>query len=684
MRNPLVRNLQIGFGLSLVFLIAISVASYISINNLFESSHLVDHSKLVEKKLESAMSIMKDAETGQRGFLLTGDKDFLEPYNGSFQKAVNAIDEFQRLTMDNPVQQENGITIKNILLTRLNILARLIDKKRAGQTVTDADLNQGKASMDALRAAINKAEADEERLLHTRTNRLSTFTSLTPIFLIVATFVAIIISLYAYFSVIRSIAEKAKLYSELELKERETAEVNAELAAVNEELEAANEELASANEELNTANEELAAFNEELNAANDKLSLANEELNSANEQLAEAENNVKGLNEELGATNEELSATVDELSESQQKLQNLNNELESRVESRTRELTESESRFRVMMETMSQIAWTSNIEGEVTFFNKHWYDFTGLTEDQSIGWGWAAAIHPDDLPYASGRYKSILESKTEGEFETRKKAASGSYRWHLVRMQPVIDSAGNVKLWVGTATDIHELKNLQQQKDDFISIAGHELKTPITSLKVSLQLLNRLKDAPTTPTVPKLIAQANKSLGRVNVLVEDLLNVSKLNQGQLHLSKSYFTVNDVVNDCCQHVRLEGIYSIVTDGDLKLKAYGDPERIEQVVVNFVNNAIKYAPESKEIKVNISKEDRMAKVSVSDKGPGIPSEKVPHLFERYYRVDGHGAQFSGLGLGLYISSEIIKRHGGQIGVDTQLGKGSTFWFTIPLEA
>lgn len=684
MRSRLIRNLQIGFALSLVFLLTISVASYVCINDLFKSSRLVDHSKLVDKKLESAMSIMKDAETGQRGFLLTGNNAFLEPYNGSFQKAINTVDEFQQLTKDNPQQQQNAIAIKNILLTRLNILARIIDKKRAGKIVTNEDLDQGKASMDALRAAISKAEADEERLLHVRVGRLNIFTSITPFFLVFATLIAIGVSAYSYFRVMHGIVERARLHAELEVKEQETAQANEELAVVNEELESANEELASANEELNAANDELAAFNEELNASNEELASANEELNSANEQLLEAQENVKGLNEELGATNEELSATVDELYDSQQKLQTLNNELESRVESRTRDLIDSESRFRVMMETMSQIAWISNVRGEVTFFNQHWYDYTGLSEEQSIGWGWRSAIHPDDLDYATGRYKSILESGIEGEFEAREKAADGDYRWHLIRIQSVADNDGKAKLWVGTATDIHELKNLQQQKDDFISIASHELKTPITSLKVSLQLLDRLKDAPTTPTVPKLIAQANKSLDRVNVLVEDLLNVSKLNQGQLHLNKSYFNINDVVTDCCQHVRLEGSYSIVAEGDLELKAYGDPERIEQVVVNFVNNAIKYAPDSKEIKINISREDGMAKISVTDKGPGIPLEKVAHLFERYYRVDSQGIQFSGLGLGLYISSEIIKRHGGQIGVDTELGKGSTFWFTIPLEA
>ncbi|MGZ3945473.1 MAG: ATP-binding protein [Mucilaginibacter sp.] len=655
MRSRLVRNLQIGFGLSLLFLVCISAASFISIQNLFKSSDLVDHSKIVVRSLESALSIMKDAETGQRGYLLTNNEVFLEPYNGSYKRAINTIEEFQRLTRDNPQQQVNGASIKAILINRLNILQRLIDKKRAGKTIEATDLNAGKNAMDALRAAINKAEIDEDRLLRSRVGQLDRFTSLTPIFLVIATLASIIISVLAYYRVINGINERARLHAALELKERETASINDELAAANEELNAANEELASANEELNAASDELAAYNEELNASN----------------------------EELVSANEELNAVTDELSKSRESLQALNDELEERVKNRTRELTESEGRFRVIMATMPQIAWTNNPEGEVTFFNRHWYVYTGLSGQQSTGWGWASAIHPDDLSYASAQYRSILESAEEGEFETRKRRSDGEYRWHLVRMQPVANEAGETQLWVGTATDVDDLKNLQQQKDDFISIASHELKTPVTSLKMSLQLLDRTKDNPSPSVAAKLIGQANKSLDRVGVLIDDLLNVSKLNHGQLHLSKTRFNISELVNECCQYIRIESEYSIITEGDPQLEAVADAERIEQVIVNFVNNAIKYAPLSKEIRIKIEKAGDMARISVSDKGPGIQTEKIPHLFERYYRVDSQGIQFSGLGLGLYISSEIVKRHGGQIGVDSEVGKGSTFWFTIPLE-
>ena len=364
-----------------------------------------------------------------------------------------------------------------------------------------------------------------------------------------------------------------------------------------------------------------------------------------------------------------------------QDLLQLNQELEERVASRTKALVESENRFHSMIETIPQIAWTNTVEGEVTFYNQRWYDYTGLDHEQTLGEGWQAVVHPDDLQYTLDQYKLIQETSDGGEFQNRKKRADGVYRWYLIRLRPIKNKEGELPLWVGTATDINDLRLLQQQKDDFMSIASHELKTPITTLKASLQLLDRMKYNPNQMLVT-FVEQANKSMGRVTTLIENLMNTNKLNEGQLHLHKTSFTIAQMIADCCQHVRIAGQYTIITDGDKKLMVNADADRIDQVVVNFVNNAIKYAPGTKEIHANIEKINNMAKVSVSDKGPGIHPEKLPYLFDRYYRVDSSGMQYSGLGVGLYISSEIIKRHGGQIGVDSEIGKGSTFWFTLPL--
>lgn len=359
----------------------------------------------------------------------------------------------------------------------------------------------------------------------------------------------------------------------------------------------------------------------------------------------------------------------------------LNQELEARVVKRTKALAESESRFRSMMETIPQIAWTNTIKGEVVFYNQRWYDYTGLDPEQTKLLGFKEMIHPDDLKDSFDGFSSILSDKKGGEFQIRIKRADELYMWHLIRLMPIIDEHSQTQLWVGTATDIQELKLLQQYKDDFIIIASHEIKTPITSLKASLQMLDRIKDNPSSAIFPKLIVQANRSLDKVNVLIEDLLNASMANQGQLQIRRQRFTLSGLINTCTNNTYRERVYTITTEGDMQIEVFADIIRIEQIVINFINNAMKYAPDSKEINICIEKVDDMAKVSVLDKGPGIPPEKIRYLFDRYYRAENSESQYSGLGLGLYICAEIIKKHNGQIGAESELTKGSTFWFTLP---
>lgn len=283
-----------------------------------------------------------------------------------------------------------------------------------------------------------------------------------------------------------------------------------------------------------------------------------------------------------------------------------------------------------------------------------------------------------------------IAGRADGEYEMEFRmhpSERSAIKWIKTKGKVYFDIYGKAERFVGTSMDItdqkiHEqaVKELLKQKDDFISIASHELKTPITTLKTSLQLITRLKEQ-YSPEVAELVARASKSLDRVNVLVEDLLNVSKLNQGHLPLNRTNFRLFDSVRDSCQHIMAEGKYNIIIDGPEELMVYADVHCVEQIVVNFVNNAIKYAADSNDIKIVIEDLGSSVKASFIDKGPGIEAGQLKNLFKRYYRVETANGNISGLGLGLYICSEIIKKHDGRIGVESTIGKGSTFWFTLP---
>ncbi|WP_316828315.1 ATP-binding protein [Pedobacter miscanthi] len=289
--------------------------------------------------------------------------------------------------------------------------------------------------------------------------------------------------------------------------------------------------------------------------------------------------------------------------------------------------------------------------------------------------------HPDDA------HLSVLaheEAKKTGHifYEARYLREGFPMKWLRFQAKVYFDADGNRLRTLGTVMDITAYKALQQQKDDFISIASHELKTPLTTLKASLQLLARMRENPNTVLFPKVIDQASRSMDKITELVDDLLNVSKINQGHVGLKKDWFNLGDMLDKCCIHVRESGSYELVLEGDKSLMVFADEHRIDQVVVNLVNNAVKYAPDSKQIFLKTEAFEDKVKVSVRDNGPGIPTNKLPHLFDRYFRADELGTQVSGLGLGLFICADIIKRHGGEIGVESELGQGSKFFFTLPL--
>ncbi|MDV7695566.1 PAS domain S-box protein [Chryseobacterium soli] len=292
------------------------------------------------------------------------------------------------------------------------------------------------------------------------------------------------------------------------------------------------------------------------------------------------------------------------------------------------------------------------------------------------------AIFPEHRERVRGLVQEAI--KVNGIYKTEYpiKWRDGSLHWIEAHGRPRYDENGNADRMVGMTANITEKKLFEQRKDDFLSIASHELKTPITSLKASLQLLDRMKNKPFSETHIRLIEQSGKSVEKIVVLVDDLLNMSRLSEDQLKLEKTRFNLHDMLSMSCNHVRMEGKYDLIIQGDQHLELYADEHRIDQVVINFVNNAVKYAPHSQQIHITTELLEGYVKVSVRDFGNGIDAKVLPNLFDRYFRVDHSGKSYSGLGLGLYICSEIIRKHGGQIGAESVIGEGSTFWFTIPV--
>ena len=231
--------------------------------------------------------------------------------------------------------------------------------------------------------------------------------------------------------------------------------------------------------------------------------------------------------------------------------------------------------------------------------------------------------------------------------------------------------------------EIEFRKEAERKKDEFISIASHELKTPLTSIKGYIQLLERSIDKGDIPTVKNRLYKVQDHIEKLNILVADLLDISKIESGKLKFNKKYFAIDPLLDNIIEVMQQSHPdFKIVKTESVAANVFGDDMRIEQVIINFITNAIKYSPGTHEIEIFSRLCDGEIYIAVKDFGIGMSKEHQQKVFGKFYRVEETSERFQGLGIGLFICQEIIQRHQGTIGVKSTPGKGSEFYFYLPL--
>jgi two-component system, sensor histidine kinase and response regulator len=230
--------------------------------------------------------------------------------------------------------------------------------------------------------------------------------------------------------------------------------------------------------------------------------------------------------------------------------------------------------------------------------------------------------------------------------------------------------------------EIEIRKAAENKKDEFISIASHELKTPLTSIKGYVQLLERSLKKYDDSIVCNYLKRTNLQLHKLQSLVNDLLDISKIDNGQIEFNKQPFEFTAMVRNAVDTIQQTHECKITLQKEVDATVFGDEMRLEQVIINFLTNAVKYSPDCNRVEVSIKADtDESVLLTVKDFGIGIPKELQGQIFNKYYRVEEASNKFQGLGIGLYISAEIIKRHNGYYGLRSEPGKGSEFFFSIP---
>ena len=348
------------------------------------------------------------------------------------------------------------------------------------------------------------------------------------------------------------------------------------------------------------------------------------------------------------------------------------------------DLQKSEASFRTIAESIPQHIWSADASGSLDYVNSRFLDYTGITLQTASGWGWLSVVHPDDIPQSLQDWNPDRGNQPEVTAEGRIRDKNGNYRWFAIRSFPVKDPLGNILRWFGTNTDIHEQKLELEARDEFVSLASHELKTPITTLVLQLQILERRLRDQNLDREKEILGSSLRQLHRLTRLIDNLLDVSKIRTGQLSFNPAPLNLTRLVTEVTSRsepqLRAAGC-KLVSELESNISGQWDQDLLEQVLTNLLSNAAKYAPNS-EVKTSLKKRENHVIIAVEDQGPGIPLERQSTIFDRYERA-ASTKEVTGMGLGLYISKIIVEKHGGKICLQSKQGQGAHFEVELPLQ-
>jgi PAS domain S-box-containing protein len=383
---------------------------------------------------------------------------------------------------------------------------------------------------------------------------------------------------------------------------------------------------------------------------------------------------------------------------------------------------DGEQRYSFLADTVPQIIWTARPDGGIDYYNRAWFDYTGLTLEQSTDWSWEAVVHPDDLQLCVDRWNYSVTTGANYELEYRlKRGSDGAYRWHLARALPMRDEKGGIIQWVGTCSDIDDsrrsgemLQNANDElglrvlertselreakevaeaanraKSEFLANMSHEIRTPMNGIIGMTELVLETK---LSHVQREYLGMAKSSADALLALINDILDFSKIEAGKLNLETIGFGLRDCIGTMLKPLGLRASQKgLELTADIRAEVpdhlMGDPMRLRQILINLTDNAIKFT-ERGDVMLRVALEsgtdhESSLHFSVTDTGIGIAKEKQALIFGAFSQADGSTTRtYGGTGLGLAIASQLVRQMGGHIWVESNPGQGTTFHFTARL--
>jgi PAS domain S-box-containing protein len=356
-------------------------------------------------------------------------------------------------------------------------------------------------------------------------------------------------------------------------------------------------------------------------------------------------------------------------------------------------LSLSERHYRTLADAVPGIVFTSEPNGFCDYCNQRWYDYTGLTEEQTLGEGARSAIHPEDRGRVEARWEEAARAAEPWVCQYRLRNADGGYRWFLGRSVPLKDEGGRVVKWFGISTDIDDEKRLEsalkeadRQKNDFLAMLAHELRNPLAPLRNGVYLLK--EEVPHSSGAQEILGMMERQITHLVRMVDDLLDVSRISRGKIDLRKGPLELAGViaqaVETCRPALEARGHQLTVSLPAEPLRLEADPTRLAQALGNLLNNSARYTPEGGHVWITAAREGEEVVVRVRDNGAGLPDELLPtRIFEPLTQAARTLARSEGgLGIGLTLVRTLVELHGGRVEAHSQgPGQGSEFVVRLP---
>ncbi len=413
----------------------------------------------------------------------------------------------------------------------------------------------------------------------------------------------------------------------------------------------------------------------------------------------------------LGAVALDITAQM----KAEDELKRAHTEMEDLVAHRTAELRTSEAKWRGLVEALPQLVWATTPDGQCDYLSNQWIEYTGVPMSEQIGMGWLKALHPEDLERVREAWLAAVGWKGHYDVEYRLRAGDGSYRWFKARGGPVrLTADGPITHWLGTSTDIEDQKRSEERleaavaertlalaeardraesaaraKSSFLAAMSHEIRTPMNGV---MGLTSLMLETPLNADQEVYVDGIRSSGQALLTIINDILDFSKMEAGKMELETIDFDLQTVLEESVELVDTsakakELAVSLDVGDQVPLSAFGDPGRLRQILLNLLSNAVKFT-ERGSVSLSVSRESIQGQVmtlrfAVRDSGIGLTPEQQAGLFQAFSQADRSTTRrFGGTGLGLSIAKRLVEMMGGTIGVASQLGGGSTFWFNICL--